>query len=61
MISALVSLLIVLLLIVAVCYVCFWIIDSAFPEPMRLVGKIVVGIIALLAVVQYVLPLAGLR
>lgn len=43
-----IALLISLLIIVAIVWVAFWIVDSAFPEPIRMVAKIIIGILALL-------------
>lgn len=59
--SAILAALISLIIIVALCYVCFWLIDAAFPEPIRLVAKIIVGVIGLVGIVQYVVPILGLH
>lgn len=44
-----------ILIIVAVAYACFWVIDAAFPPPITVIAKIIVGVIALIAI----LPLFG--
>lgn len=61
MLTGIIAVFITLIVIVAICYVCFWLIDAAFPEPIRLVAKIIVGIVGLVAIVQYVLPAVGLN
>jgi len=57
----LVSALIVLLIIVACGYVAFWFINEGLPEPMKLVAKIIVAVLGLIAIWQYVLPAVGLH
>ena len=61
MLTGIIAVFITLIVIVAICYVCFWLIDAAFPEPIRLVAKIIVGIVGLVAIVQYILPAVGLH
>ena len=36
-----------LVLIIAIAFVCHWVITTFFPEPIRLVALIIVGVIAL--------------
>lgn len=52
---------IVLIVIVALCYVSFWLIDAGFPAPINLVAKILVTVLGLLAIWQYVVPAIGLH
>lgn len=59
--TSLVSALLLLVLIVAICYVCFWLIDAGFPPPLTVVAKILVGVLGLIAIWQYVLPVVGLH
>ena len=47
---------ILLLLIVAAGYAAFWFINQGLPEPMRMIARVIVVILALLAIWQYVLP-----
>lgn len=49
------STLFALVIIVAVAYAAFWIINNAFPAPIQLFAKIIVGLLALSAI----LPLLG--
>lgn len=44
---SLLSILLLVIIIAVVAYIAFWIIDSAFPEPIRMVAKVLVGVIAL--------------
>ncbi len=51
-----------LLVIVGVCWVGFWLVDSAgVPNPINWIAKAVVALIGLYAIFQYVLPIAGLH
>lgn len=53
-----------LILIVAViCLVCLgiWVIDSTLPEPMRMMAKVIVGIIALIIIVYALLGIGGVN
>jgi hypothetical protein len=52
--SGLIGILIAIIILVVICYIGFWIIDSAFPEPIRLVAKVVVGVVALLELLNLV-------
>ena len=54
--AGLIGLLIWLVIIVAVIWIAFWIIDQAFPEPIRMVAKVVVGLIGLLILAYRFLP-----
>lgn len=47
-----VSILIGLVVLAAVVWVAFWIIDSAFPAPVNMPAKVLVGVIALLVLLQ---------
>jgi hypothetical protein len=52
--SAILAVLIPIIILVVVCYIAFWIIDSAFPEPIRLIAKVVVGVLALLELLNLI-------
>ena len=52
----LVTFLIWLVVVVAVVWVAIWVIDQTLPEPVRMVAKVVVGLIALLFLVYRFLP-----
>lgn len=53
--------LLVLIVILAIGYVAFWFIDAGIPEPMRMIAKLIVALLALVAIVRYVLPAAGIN
>ena len=53
-VGSLVSFLLFVLILVVVALVAFWIIDQAFPDPIRMVAKVVIGAIALFLLVQKV-------
>lgn len=55
-----VNALVLLIIILACGYACFWFIDQGVPEPMRWVARIIVALLGILAIVQYVLPGAGI-
>lgn len=55
-IGGMVDILILLIIILAVGYVAFWFIDQGIPEPMRMIAKLLVAVLALLAIFKYVLP-----
>ena len=48
------ELLLFVIVLVVVAYIAFWIIDSAFPAPIQMVAKVLVGIIALFLLLQKV-------
>jgi len=56
-----VSILIGLVVLAAVVWVAFWIIDSAFPAPVNMPAKLVVGVIALLVLLQKTGLLSGIH
>lgn len=45
--------LLAILIIVVVAWACFWVIDNAFPPPLHLIAKLIVGILALAAILPY--------
>jgi hypothetical protein len=47
-----ISLLLMLVIFVAIVWCAFWVIDSAFPAPVHMPAKLVVGVIALLVLLQ---------
>lgn len=55
------SILLVVILVVAVCYAAFWIINSAFPAPINMIAKVLVGILGLYVLLQKTGLLAGLH
>ena len=57
----LVSLLVMLVVLVAIVWVAFWIIDNAFPAPINMPAKLVVGVIALLLLLQKTGLLSGIH
>lgn len=56
-----ISILLMLVLFVAVVWVAFWVIDSAFPAPVHMPAKLVVGLIALLVLLQKSGVLSGIH
>ena len=48
------ELLLFIIILVVVAYIAFWIIDYAFPAPIQMVAKVLVGIIALFLLLQKV-------
>lgn len=46
--------LIELIVLVAVVYAAIWIIDTTLPDPLKIVTKILVGLLALIAIVHYI-------
>lgn len=58
--SALISLLIVILIIGLVLFVAFWAIDTlGVPEPINRVGKVLLVVLALLLLLYQALPMIG--
>lgn len=47
-----ISILITLIIVCAVAYAAFWIIDQSIPAPMQIFAKLIVGLIALLFILQ---------
>lgn len=48
----LVAILITILIVLAICYACFWLIDSSFPAPLHMIAKLVVGVVGLFFLLQ---------
>lgn len=48
-----ISLVIAIVVIGVLAWVAFWIIDRAFPEPIRTPAKVIVGLVLLLALLGY--------
>ncbi len=55
-----VNALILLIIIIAAGYGCFWFIDQGAPEPIKWVAKLLVALLGVLAILQYVMPAAGI-
>lgn len=49
---SIVSLLLTVVIILAVAYGAFWIIDRSFPAPINMIAKLIVGVIALVVLLQ---------
>lgn len=56
-----ISILLMLVIFVAVVWIAFWIIDAAFPAPVHMPAKAVVGVIALLVLLQRTGLLSGVH
>lgn len=56
-----VNALLVLIVIIAAGYGCFWFIEKGIPADIAWVAKIIVAILGILAIVKYVLPGLGIN
>lgn len=55
----LITLLILIVAVICLIWLGIWVIDSTLPEPMRMMAKVIIGIIALLIIVYALLNIAG--
>lgn len=58
-INALLYILIAIVIIVAVAYACFWIIQRSIPADMQIFAKLIVGVIAIICLLYLIVDISG--